>query len=97
MPVLEDRRVVLVENYRHLFRRAGWEVARGFVEPGESEEAAALREMSEEAGVVADKAERIGAFTPEPSTLLARGAIFIARDCRPGCLTHAPPQNQTSE
>ena len=84
LPVLADGRVVLVENYRHLFRRSGWEVARGFVEPGESEEAAALREMAEEAGVVADSAERIGAFTPEPSTLRARGAIFIARNCRPG-------------
>ena len=86
LPVLTDGRVLLIDNFRHLFKRHSWEVVRGFVDEGETEAAAALRELTEEANVstVASCLQELGAYTPEPSTILARGAIFVAWNCTPG-------------
>ena len=85
LPVLADGRVVLLRNYRHPLNREFWECARGFIDPTESSETAALRELAEETGYSCAPADLIalGHVAQEPSTLAGRVAVFAAVDCRP--------------
>src|SRR3954471_13794184 len=50
VPLLADDRVVLVRQWRYVQRDARWEIPTGGVHDGESVEAAAQRELAEEAG-----------------------------------------------
>lgn len=85
LPVLPDGRVGLVRNYRHPLELDAWETPRGFLDPGESDTAAAaLRELEEETGYVGKRSRvlALGTFAQEPSTIVAKSALFAALDCR---------------
>jgi len=84
LPVSE-RGVVLLKIFRHAVGKVQLEVPRGFVDRGEDPRAAALRELSEEAGMRCepDKLISLGVCAPEGSTLAARVALFAATDCLP--------------
>ena len=47
--------IVLVRQYRYPIKRAMWEVPAGSIEPDESPEAAAIRELREETGYRAER------------------------------------------
>jgi 8-oxo-dGTP pyrophosphatase MutT (NUDIX family) len=83
LPVL-DGRFVLLRCHRHALGVEKWEVPRGFIDPGESPSAAALRELTEETGLSCrmDDLVPLGSYAPEPSTMAARGALFAATRCR---------------
>jgi ADP-ribose pyrophosphatase len=51
--------MLLVKQYRHPLARDNWEVVAGGMEPGESPEEAAVRELREETGYVAHRVERL--------------------------------------
>ena len=56
--------MLLVKQYRHPLGRDHWEVVAGGMNPGESPEEAAARELREETGYVARRVKRIwSAFT----------------------------------
>src|SRR5262245_26296798 len=50
VPVLEDGRILLLRQWRYTVGRELWEVPAGRMQPGESVEAAAARELREETG-----------------------------------------------
>jgi ADP-ribose pyrophosphatase len=85
LPIVGDD-VVVLRSYRHPVSDYVWELPRGFVDPGESPRQAALRELEEETGLVCepDKLYSLGFLLPEASTFIARGALFVAFDCKPG-------------
>jgi ADP-ribose pyrophosphatase len=66
LPVPEPGQVILVRQYRHAVNRWLWEVPAGSVDPGESPEAAAIRECHEEIGQVPETVVRLGALYPTP-------------------------------
>ena len=66
LPMVDDRHVVLIRQYRYPVDRVLWELPAGTLDPGESPEAAAARECHEEIGLVPSHVERIGAFFPTP-------------------------------
>jgi 8-oxo-dGTP pyrophosphatase MutT (NUDIX family) len=83
LPLL-DGQFALINCHRHAVGSDLWESPRGFIDPGESPAEAALRELTEETGLVCSPDDLIplGFYAPEPSTLAARGALFAARRCR---------------
>ena len=84
LPLVEGQ-LILLHAYRHPNEEYFWEAARGFVDPGEEPEQAALRELAEETGYICapENLKPLGMFMQEPSTLIARVALFAAEDCQP--------------
>lgn len=83
LPFLDDRTVVLVGQYRYVARGFYWEMPTGGVRPGESEEAAAQRELAEEAGYEAGRLEKLCTFNSSKSVLDEVAHLYIAHGLRP--------------
>jgi ADP-ribose pyrophosphatase len=83
VPLLEAGRVVLIRQYRPIVGAEIWEVPAGTIEPGESPEACATRELAEEAGYAAGRLESLGQALADPGLTDERIFLFVARDLRP--------------
>ncbi|MFO1321983.1 MAG: NUDIX hydrolase [Burkholderiales bacterium] len=79
-----DGKLGLLRLYRHAIRKMTWEVPRGFIDPGESHEASALRELEEESGLTTapEDLESMGVIAPEGSLIAARIHLYVAHRCR---------------
>lgn len=80
----DDDRVLMLWRYRFATDEWGWELPGGIVDPGESAEAAARREVEEETGWRVDQLEHLTSFQPmsgmvdTPHELFAgRGAVQV--------------------
>jgi ADP-ribose pyrophosphatase len=80
LPLLPAGRVLLVRQYRHVTQDFSWEIPGGGILPGESPDAAAQREMREEAGVRAGRLRPLGKFWPNNAYLDEVIHIFVAED-----------------
>ena len=58
--------MLLVHQYRHPLGRKNWEVVAGGMNPGETPEEAAVRELREETGYRAHRVERLWSAFPAP-------------------------------
>lgn len=81
--ITEDRRLILVEQYRHGTNRVTVEIPGGAVDEGEGPAAAAARELEEETGYRADDLVLIGMVHPNPAFLTNSCWTFLALGCRP--------------
>lgn len=70
--------LVLVRQFRPAVNRLTLELPAGHVEPGESPEAAARRELREETGYVANEIVSLGALQPDTGRLSNRSWSFFA-------------------
>jgi len=75
--------VTLVRQYRHAVGGRLLELPAGTVEPGEEPLQTAMRELREEAGLVARRWDRLGTFFSSPGFLREEMHAFLARDLRP--------------
>jgi ADP-ribose pyrophosphatase len=78
LPVLPDRRIVLIRQYRHATRQFLWELVAGRMERGENPRRAAGRELIEETGY---RSKRFRVFLdvfPTPGFLEERMYILLA-------------------
>ena len=80
--VTEESEVVLVRQYRHGIGRASLELPAGVIEPQESPEEAARRELAEETGYESDDWVRIQTVSTEPARHTTQAHFFCARGAR---------------
>jgi len=82
IPLTPDNNVVFVKQYRHGIRDFTLEIPGGMVEPEDTPQRAALRELREETGYVADKVEFLGKVHPNPAILNNECYTYLARDVK---------------
>lgn len=79
VPVLEDGRVVLEEQYRYPAEEILIEIPAGRLEEGEDPDDTAKRELLEETGYLADTMERVLTFFTTPGYTSEKLYLYIAR------------------
>ncbi len=77
-----DRGVLFVEQYRPAVGGRTLEIPAGLIEPGETPEAAALRELAEEAQLTG-RLERLAEFYVSPGFTDEKTYLFRVREARP--------------
>ncbi len=78
VPLLPDRRVVMIKQYRHAVGQFLWEVPAGTLDPGESPNECARRELPEEVGYRAHSFRALGEIIPVPGYSDEHIHIFVA-------------------
>ncbi|SRR5258708_3139249 len=84
LPVLPDRKILLIQQYRHATRQHLWELVAGRIDPGETPKVAAARELIEETGY---RAKRFRVFLdvfPTPGFLEERMFLLLAEGLTAG-------------
>jgi ADP-ribose pyrophosphatase len=85
---LDGDRVTLIRQFRHAAGGWLWECPAGTLNPGETPEQCARREVVEEAGVEAGRLDHAGFIFTAPGFCDEKIHIFIARDLRPAPSHH---------
>jgi len=77
-----DPRVLLIRQFRHAADAVIWEIPAGTLQPGESPETCATRELAEEAGVSARRLERLTTIFTTPGFTDERIHLYLASGLR---------------
>ncbi len=79
-----DEGVVLVRQYKHGIGETVLELPAGGIDPGESPQACARRELAEETGYAGDPSEpeELASFIVDPTSASSRFHLFLARNAR---------------
>lgn len=80
LPIADDGRVVLIEQYRHSVGEILLELPAGTLEIGEEPLVCAGRELQEEIGMAAREIIPLGELFPAPGFCNERQYLFCARD-----------------
>lgn len=96
IPVLDDGRIVLIRQYRHSVKRVLWELPAGSIDPGESPEAAAMRECEEETTFAPTRVERLALMLPAPGYCDEEMVFFRATGLHAPAAdsAHAPDEDE---
>jgi len=83
-PRSPDPRVLLIRQFRHAADGYIWEIPAGRLDPGETPEACAHRELEEETGLRAATLERLTTIHTTPGFTDERIHLFLARGLSSG-------------
>lgn len=86
--------IVLVWQYRFGSDALSLEIPGGVIDTGEAPEHAALRELREETGYEADRAELLIVVEPNPALQNNRCYTFVAQGARPTAATRLDPMEE---
>jgi ADP-ribose pyrophosphatase len=84
LPLVDPLHVCLVRNLRPIVGETLLEIPAGTLEPNETPEQAAPRELAEETGYQAGHWRKLGMFYPSPGVLDERTHLFVASALTPG-------------
>jgi ADP-ribose pyrophosphatase len=82
IPLTDDGRVILIEQYRHGTGEISLEIPGGMIDAGESPQDAAARELLEETGYEASRVVLLGKTRPNPALQDNWIHTFVARGLR---------------
>ena len=88
----DERRVVLIRQFRHAGGGFLWEIPAGVLHPGEEPVACARRELAEEVGLAAGRLDLLGAMLPTPGYSDEHIHLFLGRE-----LASAPMAREADE
>jgi ADP-ribose pyrophosphatase len=77
LPFLDPNTVLMIKQYRYVAKRVTWEMPTGGMHRGESREAAAQRELSEEIGYRAEKLTWLSTFHTSKSVVDETAHLFL--------------------
>ena len=80
LPVTSDGRVILIRQFRYAAGETLLEVPAGTIDPGETPEETAGRELLEETGYHSRRLEKLAEFFPSPGILAERMHLFLATE-----------------
>ncbi len=80
LPFVDPAHVLLVGQYRYVAKRFTWEMPTGGVRPGESLEAAAQRELAEEAGKRAGRLTWVSTYHTSKSVMDETAHLYLGED-----------------
>lgn len=92
LPLLEGNRVVMIDNLRHSVGETLLELPAGTIDPNETPEQTAARELIEETGFRAAKFEKIHEFYSCPGICDERMHLYLATG-----LTAGAPDREATE
>jgi 8-oxo-dGTP pyrophosphatase MutT (NUDIX family) len=81
--VTPDERIVLVRQYKHGIGQIVLELPAGMIDPGESPDACAVRELAEETGYTGDPPELLRALFADPTSSNASFYVYLIRNATP--------------
>ena len=87
LPILDDKRVVMLKQYRHPVGEVLHELPAGLVDAGERPQDAARRELMEETGYLAKTLRHLGSYAPIGGISTMWFHIFLATDLEDGTAT----------
>lgn len=95
LPMLDGDRLCLVENHRYAINETLLELPAGTIDPGESADSTAPRELREETGYSAGSIRRIADWYVSPGVLNERMYLYLCGSLVPGATEHQPDETLT--
>ncbi len=95
LPFVDPDHVLLVGQYRYVAQRFTWEMPTGGVRAGESLEAAAQRELAEEAGRRATRLTWLSTYHTSKSVMNETAHLYLGEDLEPA--DHSPDETEFIE
>jgi ADP-ribose pyrophosphatase len=81
-----EKEIILVEQYRRAIEKTTIELPAGLLDPGESPEACASRELQEETGFKAHQLTLLGTYYSSPSIFTEKIYLFLGQGLEPSRL-----------
>ncbi len=97
VPMVDADHVCLIRNARYSVGHTLLEVPAGTIDPGESPDATAARELTEETGYRAGRIARIGEWYVSPGVMNERMYLYLCEELTPGPTAYQPDENLASE
>ena len=92
VPMVDRDHVCLIKNDRYAVGRTLLEIPAGTLDPGESPDDTAGRELAEETGYRAGSIRRVADWLVSPGVMTERMYLYLCEDLRPGPTDHQPDE-----
>jgi ADP-ribose pyrophosphatase len=92
VPMVDDHHVCLLQNFRFAVDTNLIEVPAGTIDPGETPDSTAPRELTEETGYRAGRITRVTDWYVSPGVMTERMYLYLCEDLTPGPTEHQPDE-----